>query len=65
MDLEKRLEMQRNKTSCALQVLLGYAEKLATRNPDKNRENLEQLKKFSLNMVQFFWMEGHEHGYDD
>lgn len=55
------LEMRRNETSCALQVLLGYAEKLAIRNLDKSRENLEQLKKFSLNMAQ----EGHEYGCDD
>ena len=28
MDLEKRLEIQRNETVSALQILMGYAEKL-------------------------------------
>ena len=54
MDLEKQLEIQRKETSSALRILLGYAEKLAAKNLGKNRESLEQLKKFSMNMVQFF-----------
>ncbi len=65
MDLEKRLEMQRKETSCALRILLGYADKLAVKDLDKNREGIEQLKKFSRNIAQFFCVEGHEHGCDD
>lgn len=65
MDLEKQLEIQRKETSSALRILLGYAEKLAAKNLGKNRESLEQLKKFSMNMVQFFWVEGYEHGCDE
>lgn len=65
MDLEKPLEIQRKETSSALRILLGYADKLAVKNLDKNRESLEQLKKFSLNMAQFFCVEGHEHGCDE
>lgn len=65
MDLEKQLAVQRKETSSALRILLGYAEKLAAKDLDKNRENLEQLKKFSLNMAQFFCVEGHEHGCDE
>lgn len=53
------------KTSSALRILLGYAEKLAAKNLGKNRESLEQLKKFSMNMVQFFCVEGYEHGCDE
>ena len=51
MDLEKQLEIQRKETSSALRILLGYAEKLAAKNLGKNRESLEQLKKFSMSMV--------------
>ncbi len=65
MNLEKQLEIQRKETSSALRILLGYADKLAAKNLDKNRESLEQLKKFSLNMAQFFCVEGHEHGCDE
>ena len=65
MDLEKQLEIQRKETSSALRILLGYAEKLAAKNLGKNRESLEQLKKFSMNMVQFFCVEGYEHGCDE
>ena len=65
MDLERRLEMQRKETSSALRILLGYANKLATKDLDKNREGIEQLKKFSRNIAQFFCVEGHEHGCDD
>jgi hypothetical protein len=65
MDLEKQLEIQRKETSSALRILLGYEDKLAAKNLDKNRESLEQLKKFSLNMAQFFCVEGHEHGCDE
>lgn len=65
MDLEKQLEIQRKETSSALRILLGYADKLAAKNLEKNRENLKQLKKFSLNMAQFFCVEGHEHGCDE
>lgn len=65
MDLEKQLEIQRKETSSALRILLGYADKLAAKDLEKNRESLEQLKKFSLNMAQFFCVEGHEHGCDE
>ena len=65
MDLEKQLEIQRKETSSALRILLGYAEKQAAKNLGKNRESLEQLKKFSMNMAQFFCVEGHEHGCDE
>ena len=65
MDLEKQLEIQRKETSSALRIMLGYADKLAAKNLDKNRESLEQLKRFSLNMAQFFCVEGHEHGCDE
>lgn len=44
MDLEKQLEIQRKETSSALRIMLGYADKLAAKNFDKNREGLEQLK---------------------
>ena len=46
MDLEKQLEIQRKETSSALRILLGYVEKLAAKNLEKNRESLEQLKSF-------------------
>lgn len=65
MDLEKQMEIQRKETSSALRILLGYADKLAAKNLGKYRESLEQLKKFSLNMAQFFCVEGHEHGCDE
>lgn len=65
MDLEKQLEIQRKETSSALRIMLGYADKLAAKNLDKNRESLEQLKRFSLNMAQFFCVEGHEHGCEE
>ena len=65
MDLEKQLEIQRKETSSALGIMLGYADKLAAKNLDKNRESLEQLKRFSLNMAQFFCVEGHEHGCEE
>lgn len=65
MDLERQLEMQRKETSSALRILLGYADKLAVKDLDKYREGLEQLKKFSMNIAQFFCVEGHEHGCDD
>ena len=45
--------------------MLGYADKLAAKNLDKNRESLEQLKGFSIDMAQFFCVEGHEHGCDE
>lgn len=65
MDLERQLEMQRKETSSALRILLGYADKLAVKDLEKNREGLEQLKRFSMNMAQFFCVEGHERGCDD
>ena len=65
MDLEKRLEIQRNETVSALQILMGYAEKLVARNLEKNRDSIEQIKKFSMNIAQFFCVEGHEHGCDE
>lgn len=65
MDLERQLEMQRKETSSALRILLGYADKLAVKDLEKNREGLEQLKKFSMNMAQFFCVEGHERGCDE
>ncbi len=65
MDLERQLEMQRKETSSALRILLGYADKLAVKDLEKNREGLEELKKFSMNMAQFFCVEGHERGCDE
>ena len=65
MDLEKQLEIQREETSSALRIMLGYADKLAAKNLDKNRESMEQLKRFSLNMAQFFCVEGHGHGCEE
>ena len=65
MDLERQLEMQRKETSSALRILLGYADKLAVKDLEKNREGLEQLKKFSMNMAKFFCVEGHERGCDE
>ncbi len=65
MDLEKQLEIQRKETSSALRIMLGYADKLAAKNLDKNRESLEKLKRFSFNMAQFFCVEGHEHGCEE
>ena len=65
MDLERQLEMQRKETSSALRILLGYADKLAAKDLEKNQEGLEQLKKFSMNMAQFFCVEGHERGCDE
>lgn len=47
MDFEKRVEVQREESAGALQILLGYAGKLAERDLKKNRESIEQLKKFS------------------
>lgn len=41
MYLEKRLEIQRNETINALQILMGYAEKLVARNLEKNRDSIE------------------------
>lgn len=64
MDLEKQLELQRKETSSALRILLGYADKLAVKDLEKNREVLEQLKKFSMNIAQFFCVEGHERDCD-
>ena len=65
MDLEKQLEIQRKVTVSALKILMGYAEKLATRNLEKNRDSIEQIKKFSMNIAQFFCVEGHEHDCDE
>ena len=41
MDFEIRVEVQREETAGALQILLGYAGKLAERDLKKNRESLE------------------------
>lgn len=65
MDFEKRVEVQREETAGALQILLGYAGKLAERDLKKNRESIEQLKKFSMNMACFFCVEGHEASCDE
>lgn len=41
MDFEIRVEVQREETASALQILLGYAGKLAERDLKKNRESIE------------------------
>ena len=65
MDFEIRVEVQREETAGALQILLGYAGKLAERDLKKNRESIEQLKKFSMHMACFFCVKGHEVGCDE
>lgn len=65
MDFEKRVEVQRDETAGALQILLGYAGKLAERDLKKNRKSIEQLKKFSMNRACFFCVEGHGCGCDE
>ena len=65
MDFEKRVEVQREETAGALQILLGYAGKLAERDLKKNRESIEQLKKFAMNMACCFCVEGHEASWEE
>ncbi|MGN0291672.1 MAG: hypothetical protein ACI4C5_07050 [Lachnospiraceae bacterium] len=64
MDLEKRVELQNEETRKALQILLGYAKKTAGPDLNRNRDKIEQLKKFSMNMACFFCVEGHERDCD-
>lgn len=44
---------------------VGIRRETGCKEFGKNRESLEQLKKFSMNMVQFFCVEGYEHGCDE